>query len=51
MELLLDLSPKTKRALQDAGYISATPIQQGAIPWILEGKDLIGQSKTGTGKH
>lgn len=46
----LDLSTKTKRALQDAGYVVATPIQAGAIPLILEGKDLIGQSKTGTGK-
>lgn len=46
----LNLNEKTKRALQDAGYVSPTPIQEQAIPIILEGKDFIGQSKTGTGK-
>lgn len=46
----LNLSDKTKKALQDAGYVVATPIQASAIPFIIEGKDLIGQSKTGTGK-
>lgn len=46
----LNLNEKTKRALQDAGYACPTPIQEKAIPIILEGKDFIGQSKTGTGK-
>ena len=46
----LKLNEKTKRALQDAGYLCPTPIQEQAIPVILEGKDFIGQSKTGTGK-
>lgn len=46
----LKLNEKTKRALQDAGYVNPTPIQEQAIPVILEGKDFIGQSKTGTGK-
>lgn len=46
----LDLNEKTKRALKDAGYINPTPIQEQAIPVVLEGKDFIGQSKTGTGK-
>ena len=46
----LNLNEKTKRALQDAGYVNPTPIQEQAIPIILEGKDFIGQSKTGTGK-
>lgn len=45
-----NLSEKIKRALKDCGYIEATEIQQKAIPAILEGQDLIGQSKTGTGK-
>lgn len=45
-----NLSEKIKRALKDCGYIDATEIQQKAIPVVLEGKDLIGQSKTGTGK-
>ena len=46
----LEISKETKRALKVAGYINATPIQQKAIPCILQGEDLIGQSKTGTGK-
>ena len=46
----LKLNEKTKRALQDVGYVNPTPIQEQAIPVILEGKDFIGQSKTGTGK-
>lgn len=46
----LNLNEKTKRALKDAGYVNPTPIQEQAIPVVLEGKDFIGQSKTGTGK-
>ncbi len=46
----LPLNEKTKRALRDAGYTNPTPIQEQAIPVVLEGKDFIGQSKTGTGK-
>ena len=46
----LSLNEKTKRALKDAGYTNPTPIQEQAIPVVLEGKDFIGQSKTGTGK-
>lgn len=46
----LELNEKTKRALRDAGYTNPTPIQEQAIPVVLEGKDFIGQSKTGTGK-
>lgn len=46
----LELSEKIKRALQDCGYIEATEIQEKSIPCILDGRDLIGQSKTGTGK-
>ncbi len=46
----LDLSKKIKRALADIGYETATPIQSKSIPVILEGRDLIGQSQTGTGK-
>lgn len=46
----LPLNEKTKRALKDAGYTNPTPIQEQAIPVVLEGKDFIGQSKTGTGK-
>ncbi len=38
------------RALKKEGYTKPTPIQQGAIPLILQGKDLLGCAQTGTGK-
>ena len=38
------------QALDDAGYETPTPIQAKTIPPILEGKDIIGQAQTGTGK-
>ena len=38
------------RALHDEGYRTPTPIQQQAIPIVLEGKDLLGIAQTGTGK-
>ena len=44
------LSENVKRALKENGYTQATPIQAQTIPTILEGKDVIGQSQTGTGK-
>ena len=44
------LSDSLKKALSEAGYINMTAIQEKTIPLILEGKDLIGQSQTGTGK-
>lgn len=37
-------------ALTDQGYTSPTPIQQQAIPIVLEGRDLLGCAQTGTGK-
>lgn len=37
-------------AVQKEGYTKPTPIQQGAIPFILEGRDLLGCAQTGTGK-
>ena len=46
----LNLSNPLKRAIADAGYETATEIQSKSIPVILDGKDIIGQSKTGTGK-
>ena len=46
----LPLSDKIKKALNDIGYTEATDIQKQSIPVILEGRDLIGQSQTGTGK-
>ncbi|MGI6224999.1 MAG: DEAD/DEAH box helicase [Peptococcales bacterium] len=38
------------RAIEEMGFEQATPIQEQAIPIALEGKDLIGQAQTGTGK-
>ncbi|MFA5257509.1 MAG: DEAD/DEAH box helicase [Opitutales bacterium] len=38
------------KAVADAGYTIPTPIQTQAIPQLLEGRDLIGGSQTGTGK-
>jgi ATP-dependent RNA helicase RhlE len=38
------------KALKDEGYKEPTPIQAGAIPSILEGKDVLGTAQTGTGK-
>ena len=38
------------KAVEEMGFESMTPIQEQAIPIMLEGKDLIGQAQTGTGK-
>ncbi len=46
----LQLSKQLIRAVKDMGFEEATPIQSKAITKILEGKDIIGQSQTGTGK-
>lgn len=46
----LPLSEKILTAIKDMGFTEATPIQDQAIPHILEGKDIIGQAQTGTGK-
>ena len=46
----LGLDPRLVGALADLGYEEPTPIQREAIPPMLEGKDLVGQAATGTGK-
>ena len=46
----LALSPKVLKAVEAAGYESPTPIQAGAIPAALEGRDVLGIAQTGTGK-
>jgi ATP-dependent RNA helicase DeaD len=46
----LGLSESTLRALQDVGYESPSPIQEQAVPALLQGRDVIGQAQTGTGK-
>lgn len=46
----LGLSPKLLTALEQTDLKSPTPIQAGAIPHIMEGRDLLGLAQTGTGK-
>ena len=38
------------KGLAEMGFVEMTPIQEMAIPVLLEGKDIIGQAQTGTGK-
>ncbi|MCC7186981.1 MAG: DEAD/DEAH box helicase, partial [Acidobacteria bacterium] len=46
----LGLSEKVVSAVAAAGYTTPTPIQQQAIPYVLEGRDVLGIAQTGTGK-
>ncbi len=46
----LKLNPKVLKAIAEAGYETPTPIQAGAIPAALEGRDVLGIAQTGTGK-
>src|SRR4051794_33365783 len=46
----LGLSEPILQALRDVGYESPSPIQEQAIPSLLQGRDVIGQAQTGTGK-
>ncbi len=46
----LGLSDAVLQAVRESGYDNPTPIQAKAIPLILEGRDVIGASQTGTGK-
>ena len=46
----LNLSFELNRAIEELGYTEATPVQAQCIPPVLEGRDVIGQSQTGTGK-
>ena len=46
----LKLAPAILKAVHEVGYDTPTPIQQQAIPAVLEGKDLLGGAQTGTGK-
>jgi len=45
-----NLKPPILKAIERAGFKEPSPIQQKAIPVILEGKDMVGQAHTGTGK-
>lgn len=46
----LGLSERRLKILDSVGYEKPTPIQAGLIPLVLDGMDLIGQARTGTGK-
>ena len=46
----LALHPDVMRALADVGYESPSPIQAATIPPLMEGRDVLGQAQTGTGK-
>jgi ATP-dependent RNA helicase DeaD len=46
----LGLSPELLKAIDKLGYEQASPIQAAAIPVLLTGKDIVGQSMTGSGK-
>ena len=46
----LNLNPAILKALHEAGYTQPTPIQQQAIPPVIEGRDLMASAQTGTGK-
>ncbi|ASM72652.1 MULTISPECIES: DEAD/DEAH box helicase [Roseobacteraceae] len=46
----LNLNPKVLKAVEEAGYETPTPIQAGAIPPALDGRDVLGIAQTGTGK-
>lgn len=46
----LGLRPELLRAIADSGYTEPTAIQLQSIPLLLEGRDMLGQAQTGTGK-
>ena len=46
----LKLTKEIQKAINDLGFEEATPIQSQAIPFIRQGRDVIGQAQTGTGK-
>ena len=45
-----DLDPRLNAGIQAMGYVTPTPIQQRAIPVVLQGRDVLGLAQTGTGK-
>ncbi len=46
----LEIIKPIQKALKEEGYKKTTPIQEKSIPYILDGKDLVGCAQTGTGK-
>jgi ATP-dependent RNA helicase RhlB len=47
----LDLPEPVLQGIRDAGFVATTPIQEGTLPLALKGKDVAGQSQTGTGRR
>ncbi len=46
----IELSPDLLKAIEKMGFEEMTPIQEKGIPLVMEGRDMIGQAQTGTGK-
>ncbi len=46
----ISVSLNLSKAIREMGYISPTPIQESVIPPVKEGRDVVGQAQTGTGK-
>jgi ATP-dependent RNA helicase RhlB len=46
----LNLPEPVMRGIREAGFVTTTPIQEATLPLALKGKDVAGQSQTGTGK-
>ncbi|MBW3568211.1 MAG: DEAD/DEAH box helicase, partial [Proteobacteria bacterium] len=46
----IKLDEPLRRALQEVGYIEMTPVQAESLPVILEGRDVVAQAQTGSGK-
>jgi len=46
----MSLSRQVLQAVTEMGFETATPIQEQAIPFLMQGEDIIGQARTGTGK-
>lgn len=46
----INVSEDIRRAVSDMGFVEMTPIQEESIPVVMEGRDIIGQAQTGTGK-
>lgn len=46
----LDLSPEIMKAIDKKGYVQATPVQAGAIPYFMDWKDVIAKAPTGTAR-
>lgn len=45
-----EINASILKGIEEMGFVDMTPIQELAIPVLMEGKDIIGQAQTGTGK-